>query len=243
MKLHNSRIKHKRTQVSGATPTIGPSDDFTDDTWTEDDIYPGEFFLDMGGQVGWFGYSGTSTGVGVWMSGDTSVGSVTAGEFLSSEQTGGNIIVSYTGTSSIFGGYVYEFYDFDVPAGTNIAVYDFYPQKFLVGVTITEQQLLLINTTTYESYYAPLNTNVVGAPTRAMAWHYNGANYDRRVGSSTIGDSGPRTQNGLGYATSVDFYVFSLTNGGLSFRIIAGGGNPPNDLKGRLIFKYRQVFS
>jgi hypothetical protein len=237
-----SRVKHKRTQVSGATPTIGPSDDHTDGTWVNNDIYPGEFFLDMGGQVGWFGYSGTSSGVGVWMSGDTSVGSVTAGEFLSSEQIGANIIISYTGTSKIFGGYVYNYYDFTIPAGVNIFDADFYPPESFVGVTATEAHILFIDSVTYESYYTPLNNGLAGEPKRAAAWHYNGANYDRLVGGSGfLGQDAIREQNSFGVSIAVNMYVTDLANGGISFRVLSGAGFPSNDCKGRLIFKFRRT--
>jgi hypothetical protein len=41
------RRREKRSYVAGATPSIPPSDDHTDGTWTANDIYIGEFFLNV----------------------------------------------------------------------------------------------------------------------------------------------------------------------------------------------------
>ena len=53
-----SRVKQKRTIVSGQTPTIAPSNDHTDGTWVDTDIYPGEFYMNMGDLTGYIGLSG-----------------------------------------------------------------------------------------------------------------------------------------------------------------------------------------
>jgi len=38
----------KRTDIPGVTASIGPSLDFTDGTWTQEHIYPGEFMINLG---------------------------------------------------------------------------------------------------------------------------------------------------------------------------------------------------
>jgi len=55
-----SRILQKRTQTSGATPTLPPSADHTDDTWNITDIYPGEIFWNMYDLEGYIGLTGGS---------------------------------------------------------------------------------------------------------------------------------------------------------------------------------------
>ena len=59
-----SRQLLKRTATSGLTPTIGPSYDHTDGTWTNTDIYAGEFYWNMYDQQLWLGWAtGSTSGV------------------------------------------------------------------------------------------------------------------------------------------------------------------------------------
>ena len=53
MIVQNSRIKIKRSTVSGVTPTIPISDDHTDGTWLETDLYIGELFLNEADDTLW----------------------------------------------------------------------------------------------------------------------------------------------------------------------------------------------
>ncbi len=41
----DAKIVHKRSSVAGQVPTVAPSDDHTDGTWSETDIYSGEYFF------------------------------------------------------------------------------------------------------------------------------------------------------------------------------------------------------
>lgn len=45
MATQDSRIRIKRSTVAGATPTVAPSSDHTDGTWSVNDIYIGELYL------------------------------------------------------------------------------------------------------------------------------------------------------------------------------------------------------
>lgn len=59
-----SRVINKRSDIAGVVPTIGPSNDHTDGTWSDTDIYPGEFYFNMEDQKVWFGWtSGSTSGV------------------------------------------------------------------------------------------------------------------------------------------------------------------------------------
>ena len=64
IKTQYSRVINKRSDQTGVVPTIGPSNDHTDGTWIDTDIYPGEFYINMEDQKVWFGwYSGSTSGV------------------------------------------------------------------------------------------------------------------------------------------------------------------------------------
>lgn len=65
-----SRVRQKRTIVSGQTPTIPPSNDHTDGTWVDTDLYPGEFYMNMGDLNGFVGLSG-GTGQFIFTTGTT----------------------------------------------------------------------------------------------------------------------------------------------------------------------------
>lgn len=84
-KTQYSRIINKRTYTSGLVPTIGPSEDHTDGSWTGDTmIYPGEFYVNLADEKLWFG----------WATGDTSANTYS---------TGVTQIYPYTGTSNSSG--------------------------------------------------------------------------------------------------------------------------------------------
>jgi hypothetical protein len=55
MATQDSRIKIKRSTVSGTVPTVAPSDDHTQPTpaWTATDIYKGELFINQADNVVW----------------------------------------------------------------------------------------------------------------------------------------------------------------------------------------------
>jgi hypothetical protein len=55
MSTQDSRIKIKRSTVSGTVPTVAPSDDHTQPSpaWTATDIYKGELFINQADNVVW----------------------------------------------------------------------------------------------------------------------------------------------------------------------------------------------
>lgn len=55
LKIQHSKIRVKRSSVPGTKPTIGPSSDHTDNTWSNTDIYPGEFFINTVDKKLWIG--------------------------------------------------------------------------------------------------------------------------------------------------------------------------------------------
>lgn len=54
LNIQNSRIQQKYSTFSGETPTIAPSTDHTDGTWTPTDIYVGEVFFNVVDDAAWF---------------------------------------------------------------------------------------------------------------------------------------------------------------------------------------------
>jgi len=54
----HSKIRIKRSTTTGATPTIGTTNDHTDGTWSNTDIYVGEFFYNVVDNRLWIGKLG-----------------------------------------------------------------------------------------------------------------------------------------------------------------------------------------
>lgn len=55
LKIQHSKIRVKRSSIPGTKPTLGPSSDHTDNTWSNTDIYPGEFFINTTDKKLWIG--------------------------------------------------------------------------------------------------------------------------------------------------------------------------------------------
>ena len=90
----DSKIRIKRSTVTGATPYIGPSVDHTDGTWGVNDIYPGEFYFNQADNLLWIG--GANSGVTeVALSGHSSGGGGD-GAYVN------NGLNTYTGGTSAF---------------------------------------------------------------------------------------------------------------------------------------------
>jgi len=234
-----SRVKHKRTIVSGATPTLGPSDDHTDGSWVNDDIYPGEFFLDMGGQVGWFGYSGTSSGVGVWMSGDTSVGSVTAGEYLSSEQTGANINISYTGSGYFLGGMLFDYKNLIWGNGSGDLVEEIFAPSLNQQVIHTEAFVLIKDTVNEKAYFGVFNG------TGDCGFIFDGTT-GNELGGAAFDTNNIYLQDGISEVNdgiTNCFLYWNAPTDSIYFRIGTYGTFPPADCRVRLLFRRRSIYA
>jgi hypothetical protein len=244
MILHNSRIRHKRTQVSGTTPTIGPSDDFTDDTWVDNDIYPGEFFLDMGGQVGWFGYSGTTSGVGAWFSPDPTPITIDAGTGIivnqisnlvySIESVGPEeyVIIEFTWLAGSTSTSIPAIIPTDIPAPTG-------PSQL-----ISEVFVIMIDTVTYDSHCGIIGGKyfISTYPLRNMIHTYDGTVWSDPTGQGRYAD-GSSEQGGItnvaraGYEGSIGSTppVFYLDT------ILPLGTTIPNDIKVKFVVKYKYL--
>lgn len=231
-----SRVVHKRTQISGATPTIGPSDDHTDGSWVNTDIYPGEFFLDMGGQVGWFGYSGTSSGVGVWMSGDISVGSVTAGEYLSSEQTGGNITISYTGSGYFLGGMLFDYQDFNWAFTSGDLMEQIFVPSLSQQVIHTEAFVLIKGIGIDKAYFGSFGD---------CGFIFDGTT-GNELGGAAFDTNNLYLQDQISGGLDVIndcFLYWEIATNSINFRIGTSGTMPPSDCIVRLLFRRRSIYA
>lgn len=56
----DAKHKIKRSTVASVVPTLGPSADHTDGTWSDTDIYPGEFFWNESDEILW---NATNSGI------------------------------------------------------------------------------------------------------------------------------------------------------------------------------------
>ena len=68
----DSRIRIKRSTITGATPTIGPSTDHMDGTWSVDDIYVGELYANLEDDKLWVGTNNGPKEVTLIPTGETS---------------------------------------------------------------------------------------------------------------------------------------------------------------------------
>jgi len=238
-KFHSSRIRHKRTEVSGTTPTIGPSDDFTDGTWGVDDIYPGEFFTDMGGQVGWFGWSGSSsTGVEPWFSGDIT-GSVSAGEYLSSEQTGANINISYTGSGYFLGGMLFDYKNLIWGNGSGDLVEEIFAPSLNQQVIHTEAFVLIKDTVNEKAYFGVFNG------TGDCGFIFDGTT-GNELGGAAFDTNNIYLQDGISEVNdgiTNCFLYWNAPTDSIYFRIGTYGTFPPADCRVRLLFRRRSIYA
>jgi len=108
-RVQTSRIINKRTEQAGVVPSIGPSGDHTDGTWTDTDIYTGEFYVNLADEKVYFGWvTGTTSGVtqmypylGPTPSGQTL--NLIAGNGLNISGTSPNYWIQITGGTGISG--------------------------------------------------------------------------------------------------------------------------------------------
>lgn len=113
LNIQNSRLEIKYSTITGATPSIAPSQDHTDGTWTPDDIYVGEFYLNAIDDQLWIRtlngiipiMSGTgSTASPIWTfvnkTGDTMTGDLILPGLSFSTATGSTIIAGTFGSSA-----------------------------------------------------------------------------------------------------------------------------------------------
>lgn len=61
LRVQTSRIINKRSVIPGVIPTIGPTTDHTDGSWVDNEIYPGEFFVNLADEIVYFGWITGST--------------------------------------------------------------------------------------------------------------------------------------------------------------------------------------
>jgi len=93
----DAKIRIKRSTVTGATPSIGPSSDHTDGTWGANDIYSGELYLNVPDQRLWLGVgTGTteidlaSIGAYLPLTGGTMTGDITMAPFSKIDSSSSN---------------------------------------------------------------------------------------------------------------------------------------------------------
>jgi hypothetical protein len=152
LKTQYSRVINKRTATAGVVPTIGPTDNHTDGTWVDTDIYPGEFFINMEDQIVWFGWvTGSTSGVTQIYPPPGPGGGVQliGGSNIEIQGSNPNFTINYTGTN--FNGIVKGFDEYTLTAGGTT---DFTP---IITDTTTIQAAylrfvgIIIDTTTYDA--------------------------------------------------------------------------------------------
>ena len=94
MATQDSRIKIKRSTVSGTVPTVAPSDDHTQPSpaWTATDIYKGELFINQADNVVWSRGDG-----GVFCIGGTAELTIASADVLTLNSTPLTIVSAVSG--------------------------------------------------------------------------------------------------------------------------------------------------
>jgi hypothetical protein len=104
LNINNSRLQFKFSTISGTTPTIAPSTDFTDGTWIDTDLYVGEFFLNAADNNMWVR---TLTGIVPITSGTTTV-DISAFVNKTGDTMSGNLYLPALSASTISGNTIYS---------------------------------------------------------------------------------------------------------------------------------------
>ena len=104
LNINNSRVQFKFSTISGVTPTIAPSTDFTDGTWLDTDLYVGEFFLNAADNMMWIR---TLTGIVPITSGSTSI-DISAFVNKTGDTMSGNLYLPALSATTISGNTIYS---------------------------------------------------------------------------------------------------------------------------------------
>jgi hypothetical protein len=104
-KNQNARIQFKYSTIGGTQPTIAPSMDHTDGTWSPTDLYVGEFFLNAVDDTMWVR---TLTGIIPLTSGTSSVDISTFVNKTGDTMTGELVLPTMSATTGIYSPYIYS---------------------------------------------------------------------------------------------------------------------------------------
>ena len=104
-KNQNARIQFKYSTIGGTEPTIAPSMDHTDGTWSPTDLYVGEFFLNAVDDTMWVR---TLNGIIPLTSGTTSIDISTYVNKTGDTMTGELVLPTMSATTGIYSPYIYS---------------------------------------------------------------------------------------------------------------------------------------
>jgi len=104
-KNQNARIQFKYSTIGGTQPTIAPSMDHTDGSWSPTDLYVGEFFLNAVDDTMWVR---TLNGIVPLTSGTTSINISTYVNKTGDTMTGELVLPTMSATTGIYSPYIYS---------------------------------------------------------------------------------------------------------------------------------------
>lgn len=130
MATQDSRIKIKRSTISGTVPTVAPSDDHTQPSpaWSATDIYKGELFINQADNVVW-----SRGDDGVFCIGGTAELTIASADVLTLNSTPLTIV-------SAVPGYAIEVVSASVKVDFNTTAYATNKTMLLITDTATSQQ-------------------------------------------------------------------------------------------------------
>jgi len=172
IKTQYSRVINKRSDQTGVVPTIGPSNDHTDGTWIDTDIYPGEFYINMEDQKVWFGwYTGSTSGVTQIYPPPGPGGGITivGGTGISVSGASPDFAVSFNGSTTSFPGLTAGSEEVTIPVGVTT---DFIvlAQGAFSSALYLSSKITAIDLVTYDSAIYALLTGMYSDGT--LSWSY-----------------------------------------------------------------------
>jgi hypothetical protein len=225
IKTQYSRVINKRSEQTGVVPTIGPSNDHTDGTWLDTDIYPGEFYINMQDQIVWFGWvTGSTSGVTQIYPPPGPGGGITivGGTGIQVSGASPNFAVSFNGNTTEFTG---------LTSGT---------ESFTLGASATQFVIANTDTTTPAACYFRFTCAGIEATTynglifeSYCGWVNDGTGWVDIGGGGCVIDSTNDIDVGITAAIGVD------VNGYLGVEVTNPAG--VNDINYRVYWEYSLI--
>lgn len=225
LKTQYSRVINKRTATAGVVPTIGPTDNHTDGTWVDTDIYPGEFFINMEDQKVWFGWvTGSTSGVTQIYPPPGPGGGITVvgGSGIGVSGSSPDFSISFNGNTTEYTG---------MTAGS---------EQFTLGASSTQFVTAITDTTTPSACYFRFTVAGIEDTTYDAAvfesycgWYNDGTGWASIAGFTCIVDSINDIDAGITADITTD------VNGYLGVEIVNPAG--VNNIKYRVFWEYSLI--
>lgn len=223
MSIYKADARHrvKRSILTGVTPTVPATSDFTDGTWLNTDIRAGEFFYNVADERLWIGTNTTPLEI------STATSSTLAGVLALGNTTGGSDIIVSTGDLIRDSGYnallglgsaYTALYYKDTNATPNESILQYSPDNSTVDIDGEQYSVALIN-----------RRNTGGATQHFNGLYIGNMTYDLHSPTLGLGLTGALlvTTDSLINASAINSAIIggngSIINASISNSVILGG--------------------